>query len=212
MAEYLDIHPVNPQPRLIRRAAIVLQDEGVIAYPTDSCYALGCAVGNKTGSERIARIRGMEGRTRFTLICRDLSESATYAVFDTPVYRLLKAHTPGPYAFVLRASKETPRRLLDPKRKTIGLRVPDHPIALALLAELGAPMMTSSLILPGDEEALTDPLVIRSRLDNELDLIVAGGRCGATPTTLVDLTEAEPKVLRMGKGDPTPFLSMGGVP
>jgi tRNA threonylcarbamoyl adenosine modification protein (Sua5/YciO/YrdC/YwlC family) len=207
MAEYLDIHPRNPQPRLIRRAATVLRDEGILAYPTDTCYALGCAVGNKTGLERISRIRGMDPHHRFTLICRDLSESATYAVFDTPVYRILKASTPGPYAFVLKATKETPRRLLDPKRKTIGLRVPDHPIALALLQELGAPMMTSSLILPGSATPLTDPLVIREKLDHELDLIVAGGICGEVPTTVVDLTETAPRILRLGKGDPSVFAA-----
>jgi tRNA threonylcarbamoyl adenosine modification protein (Sua5/YciO/YrdC/YwlC family) len=207
MAEYLEIHPVTPQPRLIHRAAAVLQDEGIIAYPTDTCYALGCSVGNKEGLERISRIRGMDPHHRFTLICRDLSESATYAVFDTPVYRLLKAHTPGPYAFVLRASKETPRRLLDPKRKTIGMRVPDHPIAHALLEELGAPMMTSSLILPGDEEPLTDPQEIRRRLDHELDLIIDGGICGSVPTTVVDLTEETPRIIRKGKGAPEPFLA-----
>lgn len=206
MAIYLTIHPVTPQPRLLKQAADVVRDGGVIAYPTDSCYALGCAVGNKAAIERICRIRDMDTAHRFTLICRDLSELSTYAVFDTPTYRLLKANTPGAYAFVLEATKEVPRRLLDPKRKTIGLRVPDHPIALALLGELNAPMMTSSLILPGEDMAITDPIDIRARLDREVDAIVDGGVLSATPTTVIDLTSDPPGIVRRGKGDPAPFL------
>lgn len=205
MTKYLDIHPVDPQPRLIRQAAEVVAEGGVIAYPTDSCYALGAAVGNKAGLDRICRIRGLDPSHHFTLICRDLSESATYAIFDTRVYRLLRAHTPGPYAFVLRATKEVPRRLMDAKKKTIGLRVPDHRIALALLEELNAPMMTSSLILPGDDAALTDPTEIQERLDHTLDLVIDGGICAGEPTTVVDLTGEFPSIIRVGKGDPSPF-------
>jgi len=206
MAVLLEVHPETPQPRLIRQAAEVVRAGGVIVYPTDSCYALGCAVGNKSGLDRVCRIRALDPRHRFTLICRDLSESATYARFGTPVYRLLKAYTPGPYAFVLRGTKEVPRRLLDHKRKTVGLRVPDHPVALALLTELDAPMMTSSLILPGETEPITDPSSIRERLDTDVDLILASGFCTGQPTTVVDLTEEnEPRVLRVGKGDPEPF-------
>jgi tRNA threonylcarbamoyl adenosine modification protein (Sua5/YciO/YrdC/YwlC family) len=206
MNKVLQIHPVDPQPRLIRQAADVVGEGGVIAYPTDSCYALGSAVGNKAGLDRICRIRGLDPSHHFTLICRDLSESATYAIFDTRVYRLLRAHTPGPYAFVLRATKEVPRRLMDAKKKTIGLRVPDHRIALALLQELNAPMMTSSLILPGDDAALTDPTAIQERLDHSLDLIVDGGICAGEPTTVVDLTGDFPSIIRVGKGDPSPFV------
>ncbi len=205
MAEYLEIHPRSPQPRLIRRAAEAVREGGVIVYPTDTCYALGCAVGEKSAMERVSRIRGIPPEHRFTLVCRDLSESATYARFDTPVFRLLKAHTPGPYAFVLPATKEVPRRLLDPKRKTVGMRVPDHPIALALLAELDAPMMTSSLILPGGEGPMTDPVAIANALDAVVDLIIDGGPGESVPTTVVDLTGPVPAVLRVGKGDPAPF-------
>jgi tRNA threonylcarbamoyl adenosine modification protein (Sua5/YciO/YrdC/YwlC family) len=205
MSQFFTIHPVSPQPRLIQRAAAIVRDGGVIAYPTDSCYALGSAAGNKTGMERIRRIRNMDDRHFFTLICRDLSELTQYATVDTPAYRLLKANTPGPYAFVLRATREAPRRLRDPKRKTIGLRVPDHRITLDLLTELGAPMMTSSLILPGEEEPLNDPGEIRARLEHELDLVIDGGPCHREPTTVVDLSGDVPRILRVGKGDPSPF-------
>lgn len=204
MAEYLRIHPKNPQPRLIRQAAEIVRDGGVIAYPTDSCYALGAAAGNKAGLERICRIRELKQDHPFTLICRDLSESTHYAVVDTPMYRLLRACTPGPYAFLLPASREVPRRLMD-KRRVIGMRVPDHAIALALLEELNAPMMTSSLIPPGETMALTDPQEIQERFGHQLDAVVDGGYCSAEPTTIVDLTEDSPRVIRRGKGDPSPF-------
>ncbi len=205
MSNYVSIHPVTPQPRLIEQVVKVVERGGVIAYPTDSCYALGTAMANKAGLERICRIRGIDPGHRFTLLLHDLSEAGTYAKFDTPVFRLLKTVTPGPYALLLPATREVPRRLVDPKRKTIGLRVPDHPIALALLRALGAPMMTSSLILPGEDAALTDPEDIRDRLERSLDLIVDGGDCSSEPTTVVDLTGEEPVVVRVGKGDPTPF-------
>ncbi len=205
MSTYLEIHPETPQPRLVRQAAEIVREGGVIVYPTDSCYALGCAIGEKGPLERICRIRAIPMDHRFTLVCRDLSESATYAVFETSVYRLLRANTPGAYAFVLRATREVPRRLMDPKRKTIGLRVPDHPVARALLTELDAPMMTSSLILPGETGALTDPVEIRDRVGKLVDLVIDGGMGGSDPTTVVDLTGDAPRVLRVGKGDPSPF-------
>jgi tRNA threonylcarbamoyl adenosine modification protein (Sua5/YciO/YrdC/YwlC family) len=206
MGQYLEVHPVNPQPRFIREAAAVLNRGGVIAYPTDSCYALGTLASSKSGLERICAIRRIHPQHRFTLLLRDLSEAGTYAVFDTPTYRLLRAHTPGPYAFLLAATREAPRRLLDPKRKTIGLRVPDHPVAQAILAEVGAPLMTSSLILPGQDLALTDPQDIYARLEHELDLILDSGILSSAPTTVVDLTGKEPTVVRLGKGDPAAFL------
>ncbi len=205
MSETLQVHPQTPQARLMRRAAEVVENGGVIVYPTDSCYALGCAVGNKGAMERIERIRGLASGHNFTLICRDLSESATYALFDTRVFRMLKANTPGPYAFLLRATKEVPRRVLHPKKKTVGLRVPDHPVALALLAELDRPMITSSLILPGETEPLTDPVDIEDQVGHSVDLILDAGPGGNIPTTVVDLTGDVPHVIRVGKGDPEPF-------
>jgi tRNA threonylcarbamoyl adenosine modification protein (Sua5/YciO/YrdC/YwlC family) len=205
MSQFFTIHPENPQPRLIRQAAGIVKDGGVIACPTDSCYALGAAAGNKVGLERICRIRNLNPNHPFTLLCRDLSEATLYAVFDTPVYRLLKANTPGPYAFILRASREVPRRLMDTRRRTFGMRVPDHRIALALLEELDAPMITSSLILPEEHQPLTNPEEIRRRLEHQLDLIIDGGYCSAEPTTMVDLTGEEPRIIRVGKGDPAPF-------
>jgi tRNA threonylcarbamoyl adenosine modification protein (Sua5/YciO/YrdC/YwlC family) len=203
--QYVEIDERAPQPRLLRQAADVVRGGGVIVYPTDTCYALGCLPGDRKALERICRIRNIDPRHRFTLICRDLSESATYAVFDTSVYRMLKAHTPGAYAFILQATREVPRRLLDPKRKTIGLRVPDHRVALGLLTELDRPMMTSSLILPGESESLTDPREIRERIGHAVDLILDGGLCGNEPTTVVDLTGDRPRVVRVGKGDPGPW-------
>ncbi len=207
MSQYFQIHPEKPQLRLIRQAVEILQQGGVIAYPTDSAYALGCQVGDKAALKRICQIRDLTPAHNFTLICRDLSESATYAHFNNAVYRLLKAHTPGPYTFILRATRDVPRRLMHPKRKTIGLRVPDHPITQALLAELNEPMMTSTLILPEDDYdlPLTDPYEIRQRLQKQVELVIDGGTCPAEITTVIDLTEGEPQVMRVGKGDPEPF-------
>ena len=205
MSQYFRIHPETPQLRLLRQTVAILKDGGVIVYPTDSTYAFGCAIGDKAALEKICRIRHIDQRHNFTLCCRDLSESGTYATFSTPVYRLLKANTPGAYTFILRASREVPRRLQHPKRKTIGLRVPDHPVTQALLQELGAPLMTTSLILAGQTTPLTDPQNIRSKLESQVDLIVDGGFGGLTPTTVVDLTEDFPRVIREGCGDPSPF-------
>ena len=207
MAQYFSVHPDNPQMRHIRQAAQLLRNGAVIVYPTDTGYALGCHLGDKNALERICRIRRLDAKHHFTLLCRDLTEVSNYARFDTPVYRLLKAHTPGPYTFLLRASREVPRRLMHPKKKTIGLRVPGSRIALALLEELDEPMMTTTLIMPGEEYALQDPEEIRDRLEKQVDLVVDGGQGGLIPTTLIDLTEDFPRVIREGLGNMEPFMS-----
>ena len=200
MSQYFRIHPTNPQPRLVKQAAAILRAGGVIAYPTDSTYAIGCSVGNKDAFERIRRLRRLDERHDMTLICRDLSELSVYAFVDNQSFRLLKRYLPGPYTFLLRGTGEVPRRLLHPKRKTIGLRVPDHVVALALLAELGAPIMSTTLRLPDDDEPLADPEEMRVRLEHLVDLIVDGGPCGIEPTTVIDLIGALPQLVRAGKG------------
>lgn len=205
MSEYFELHPVNPQPRLLAAAVDVLRRGGVIVYPTDSTYALGCAVGEKAALDRIRAIRRLDERHNFTLVCRDLSDIATYARVDNQTYRTLKAHTPGPYTFILRATREVPRMLQHPKRKTIGIRVPDHAITHALLEQLHAPLMTTSLILPGDDKPLTDPEEIRHRLGKQVDLIIASGIGGLEPSTMVDLCGDAPVVLRRGVGDADVF-------
>ncbi len=205
MARYLVIHPENPQPRLVRQAVDMLRQGAVMAWPTDSAYALGCHLGDKAAVDRMRRIRQVDEKHNLTLVCRDLSEIATYARVDNRLYRLLKAVTPGPYTFILQATREVPRRMMHPKRRTIGIRIPDHPIAQALLEALGEPIISTTLILPGDEHPLTDPEDIRERLDPQLDLIIDGGNCGLEPTTVVDLTGEVPVIVRRGKGDPGPF-------
>jgi len=200
MSQFFQIHPVNPQQRLINHAVDIIRQDGLIAYPTDSSYALGCHVGDKQGMERIRRIRDLDDSHNFTLVCRDLSEISTYARVDNSCYRLLKSLTPGAYTFILRATNEVPRRLQNPKRKTIGIRVPDHAIAQHLLATLGEPLMSSTLILPGNTLPETDALDIRERLEHELDLVIDGDHCGLEPTTVVDLTEDIPVVVRKGCG------------
>lgn len=205
MSQYFQIHPDNPQGRLISQAAEIIRRGGVIAYPTDSAYALGCHLGDKKALDRIRRIRKVDDRHNFTLVCRDLSEIASYAQVSNAAYRLLNAHTPGPYTFILPASREVPRRLLHPKRRTIGIRVPEHPIVQALLTELGEPLLSTTLILPGEDRPMTDAQDIREALGKELDLIIDGGHCGIEPTTVVDLTGDQPVVVRVGKGDPAPF-------
>lgn len=200
MAQFFDIHPQNPQARLIDQAVDILRRGGLIVYPTDSAYALGCQIGDKMALDRIRAIRQLGKSHNFTLLCRDLSELATYARVDNAAFRLIKSHTPGPYTFILNATSEVPRRLMHPKRKTIGLRVPDNPIALALMASLGEPLMTSSLILPGDELPLTDPYDIRDTLEHQVELVIDGGFCGLEPTTVVDLTGDVPVVRREGCG------------
>ncbi|MDR6178509.1 MULTISPECIES: L-threonylcarbamoyladenylate synthase [unclassified Pseudomonas] len=206
MSQFIEIHPQNPQPRLIRQAVEIIQSGGVIAYPTDSSYALGCRIGEKSAVERIRRIRQLDDKHNFTLVCCDLSELGIYAKVDTSAFRLLKAYTPGPYTFILNATREVPRMLLHPKRRTIGVRVPQHPITLALLEALGEPLMSVSLILPGDDEALGDAWEIRERLEHFVDLVIEGGPGGLQPSTVVSLADDEPEVIRVGAGDPAPFM------
>ena len=205
MAEFLQVYPHNPDARVIKKAAQALLEGGVIVYPTDSTYALGCHIGNKAALERIRRIRQLDLRHNFTLVCSDLSSLSIYASVNNSAYRILKAYTPGPYTFILKASPEVPRRLMHPKRKTIGLRVPGNKIAEAILATLGEPIMSTSVILPDEEEQLFDAHEIMLKIEKQVDLIVDGGNCGPEPTTMIDLVEGIPKVLRMGKGDPKPF-------
>jgi len=200
MSQYFELHRQNPQQRLIRRAAEIVRAGGLIAYPTDSCYALGCHIGDAAALERLRRIRGADRHHHFTLVCRDLSEIGRYARMDTWQFRLLKAATPGPFTFLLPATRETPRRLQHPKRRTIGIRIPEHVVPQMLLAELGEPLMSSTLLLPGDALPLTDGPGIRARLEHQLDAIVDGGSCGVTPTTVVDLTTTPPQVVRAGRG------------
>ena len=200
MSQFFQIHPLNPQVRLIRQAVEIIRNDGLVVYPTDSSYALGCHVGDKRGMERIRRIRNLDNRHNFTLMCRDLSEISTYAKVDNSSYRLLKSLTPGAYTFILKATHEVPRRLQNPKRKTIGIRVPDHPVTQALLDELGEPLMSSTLILPGKDMPETDANDIRERLEHEVDLVIDGDHCGVEPTTVVDLVDGVAKVLRQGCG------------
>ncbi len=205
MSQFYQIHPENPQARLIRNAVDIIHNGGVVVYPTDSGYALGCHIGDKTALDRIRRIRKLDDKHNFTLVCRDLSEIATYAKVNNTSYRLLRHTTPGAYTFILHATSEVPRRLMHPKRKTVGLRVPDNAIAAALLADLGEPLMSVTLIMPGDEFPLTDPYDIRETLEHEVDLVIDGGYCGMEPTTVVDLADDRSVILRAGKGDVTPF-------
>jgi tRNA threonylcarbamoyl adenosine modification protein (Sua5/YciO/YrdC/YwlC family) len=205
MSQFFQIHPDNPQKRLINQAVDILRKGGVIAYPTDSGYALGCHLGDKPASDRIKRIRKLDDKHNFTLVCRDLSDIGTYAKVDNTTYRMLKTYTPGAYTFILDATSEVPRRLLHPKRRTIGVRVPDNAIVQALLGELGEPIMSSTLILPGEIEPMTDPEDIRDALEHELNLIIDGGFCGMEATTVVNFTSGSPEVTRVGKGDPSPF-------
>jgi tRNA threonylcarbamoyl adenosine modification protein (Sua5/YciO/YrdC/YwlC family) len=200
MSQYFQIHPVDPQPRLIRQAVAIVRAGGLIAYPTDSCYALGCHIGDKDALERIRRIRAADRHHHFTLVCSDLKQLAHYARVDTWQFRLMKAATPGPFTFLLPATRETPRRLQHPQRRTVGVRVPDHPVPRLLVAELGEPLMSSTLWLPGDELPLTDPLEIRARLEHQLELVLDAGACGLEPTTVVDLAVSPPVVVRQGKG------------
>ncbi|PKM42495.1 MAG: threonylcarbamoyl-AMP synthase [Gammaproteobacteria bacterium HGW-Gammaproteobacteria-1] len=201
MSQFFQIHAETPQPRLIRQAVDLLRGGAVIVYPTDSGYALGCLIGDKDALERIRQIRRLDERHNFTLVCRDLSEIATYAKVDNSTYRLLKLLTPGAYTFILDATREVPRRLQHPKRKTIGIRVPDNAIAQALLAELGEPLMSTTLILPGDDLPQNDPYEFRGQLERQVDLIIDGGYGDLEPTTVIDLVDGVPTVVRQGKGD-----------
>lgn len=205
MAQFFSIHPDDPQPRLLRRAADIVRAGGVIVYPTDSCYALGCRPGEVEAMERIRSIRQIDARHPFALVCRDLAELALYAVVDNQQFRMLKAATPGSYTVILKATREVPKRLRHPRRRTIGLRVPDHKVARALLGELGEPLLSSTLLLPGDELPLNDGEEIRERLERRVDLILECGSCGIVPTTVVDLTGPAPVVTRQGRGGLQPF-------
>ena len=200
MAQFFSIHPENPQLRLIRQAVAIIRKGGVTVYPTDSCYALGCHVGDKAAMERIRAIRAVDARHHFGLLCRDLAEAATYARIDDRQFRLMKAATPGSYTFILHATREVPRRLLHPRRRTIGVRIPGHAVVRALLIELGEPLLSSTLILPGDAVPLNDGGDIRNRLGRRVDLILDSGSCGVVPTTVVDLTEDIPVITRQGIG------------
>ena len=200
MSQFFSIHAENPQARLIKQAADIIRKGGLVVYPTDSCYAIGCSLDNKSGVERIRKIRQLDDKHHFTLACRDLSQLGNYARVDNQAFRLLKAATPGSYTFILLATKEVPRRVSHPKKLTIGLRVPDHPVALALLEELGEPLLSSSLLLPNEEFPMTDAWEIRDRLEHEVDLVIEGGYCGTDPTTVVDLSGDMPQLIREGKG------------
>ena len=205
MARLVNIHPDSPQPRLLVQAAEFIREGALVALPTDSCYALACHLGDKDALDRIRQIRQIDDRHHLTLMCRDLSEIANYARVDNTQYRLLKATTPGSYVFILEGSKELPRRVMHPKRKTMGLRIPDHPVALALLAELGEPLLTTTLQLPGDEAPLTEGWEIQDRLDDQIDLILDAGYCGTEPTTVIDLSSGTPELVRAGRGPLAPF-------
>jgi tRNA threonylcarbamoyl adenosine modification protein (Sua5/YciO/YrdC/YwlC family) len=205
MSQFFQIHPDNPQQRLINQAVDIVRSGGVIAYPTDSAYALGCHIGDKSALDRIRAIRRLDDKHNFTLMCRDLSELATYAKVNNTAYRLLKNHTPGAFTFILSGTAEVPRRLMHAKRRTIGLRIPDNNIALDLLATLNEPLMSVTLILPGDEYPLTDPYDIRESLEHQVDLVIDGGFCGMEPTTVVELFDDVPRVTRQGKGDAGAF-------
>lgn len=200
MAQVLNIHPDNPQVRLLRHVADCIRSGGIVVYPTDSAYALGCQIGDKKAQDRIRQLRNLDSDHNFTLVCRDLSEIATYSRVDNPVYRFLKAHTPGAYTFILDATHEVPKRLQHPKRKTIGLRIPGHAVAQALLQELGEPILSVTLIFPGSDLPLSDPEDIIDKLSNKVDLIVDSGTCDIEPTTILDLTSGQPTVVRVGKG------------
>ncbi|MCK4743738.1 MAG: threonylcarbamoyl-AMP synthase [Sulfuriflexus sp.] len=201
MSQFFEIHPDNPQARLIHRGVEIVREGGVIVYPTDSSYALGCHIGDKRAMERLAKIRNVSNRHNFTLMCRDLSEISNYSLVDNSAYRLMKSLTPGPYTFILKANREVPRRLQNPKKKTIGLRVPENSIAHALLEELNEPMMSSTLILPDQKLPMTDAFEIREQLEHFVDLVIDGGNCGIEPTTVVDLSDGNVMVTRQGKGE-----------
>lgn len=205
MSQFFQLHPDNPQLRLIKQAAAIIQSGGIVALPTDSCYALVCQLDDKHAVERLRRIRAVDDKHHLTLLCRDLSEIALYARVDNRQYRLLKAATPGPYTFILEATKEVPRRLSHPSRKTIGLRVPENRIAHALLEELAQPLLGTTLILPNEQEPLTDPEEIRDRLERQIELVIDGGSCSLEPTTVIDLTDEQPILLRQGRGDVAQF-------
>lgn len=205
MSQFFYVHPDTPQVRLMKQAVEIIKKGGVIIYPTDSGYALGCLMDNKRGLDRICKIRSLDKKHNFTLVCRDLSEIANYALVDNQAYRALKSNTPGAYTFIFKSTKELPKRLMNPTKRTIGIRIPDNAIALALLEELGEPLMTTSLILPGKESTEFDPEEIRDLLENRVDLIINGGYLGESPTTVIDFSDDDVVIAREGAGDLTPF-------
>ncbi|MCG8923359.1 L-threonylcarbamoyladenylate synthase [Lentzea sp. CC55] len=205
MAKYLDVHPVNPQKRAIDQAVRILQEDGLIAYPTDSCYALGCRLGNKDGIDRIREIRKLDDKHHFTLMCENFAQLGQFVVVDNAVFRAVKASTPGNYTFILPATKEVPRRMMHPKKKTVGARIPDHPVTRALLEAMGEPLLTSTLLLPDEAEPLVQGWEIKERLDHVVDAVIDSGECGTTPTTVVDFSSGEAEIIRYGAGDPDRF-------
>ncbi|MEO7269217.1 MAG: L-threonylcarbamoyladenylate synthase [Knoellia sp.] len=205
MARYLDVHPVDPQPRSIKQAVDTLREGGLIAYPTDSGYALGAALGNQSAKDRIRDIRRLDDKHHYTLVCADFAQLGHFVHVDNSVFRAVKASTPGPYTFILPATGEVPRRVLHPKKKTVGVRIPEHPVVQALLAELGEPMLTSTLILPGETEPMTDGWQVKEELDHVVDVVIDSGECGTEPTTVIDLSGDVAEVLRVGAGDPSRF-------
>jgi tRNA threonylcarbamoyl adenosine modification protein (Sua5/YciO/YrdC/YwlC family) len=207
MARYFDVHPDNPQPRSLGQVAELLRGGGLVAYPTDSGYALGCQLGNRDGLDRIRALRGLDERHHFTLVCSEFAQLGQYVQMDNYVFRAVKAATPGPYTFILKATREAPKVMLHPKKKTVGVRIPQHTTALALLHTLGEPLMSSTLILPEQADPMTEGWLVDQELGGQLDAILDSGDCGLEPTTMIDLSEDEPVLLRQGAGDPTPFLS-----
>jgi tRNA threonylcarbamoyl adenosine modification protein (Sua5/YciO/YrdC/YwlC family) len=205
MAKYFDVHPENPQKRVIGQVADIVRGGGLIAYPTDSCFALGCQLGNKEGIDRMREIRRLDDRHHFTLVCENFAQLGQFVQINNAVFRSVKAATPGPYTFVLPATREVPRRLLHPKKKTVGVRIPDHSVVRALLDELGEPLVSTTLLLPGDEEPLTQGWEIKERLDHSIEAVVDSGECGTVPTTVIDFSEGAPEVLRAGGGDVARF-------
>jgi tRNA threonylcarbamoyl adenosine modification protein (Sua5/YciO/YrdC/YwlC family) len=205
MATYVEVHPDNPQPRAIAQAVRLLRDGGLIAYPTDSCFAFGCAIGNQEGLDRIRRIRHLDDGHHFTLVCKDFAQVGPLVNLTNPVFRAVAGAVPGSYTFILPATKEVPKRLTHPKKKTIGIRIPQHKVVQALLGELGEPILSSTLLLPGDDEPLTDGWQIKERLDNQVDMVIDAGETGTVPTTVVDFSDGEPEILRHGAGDPSRF-------
>ncbi|BCJ70265.1 L-threonylcarbamoyladenylate synthase [Polymorphospora rubra] len=205
MAKYFDVHPDDPQPRTMGQVADLVRRDGLIAYPTDSCFALGCRLGNKDGMDRIREIRRLDSGHHLTLVCRDFAQLGQFVHLGNAVFRAVKSATPGSYTFILPATKEVPRRLLHPRKKTVGVRIPDHPVVQALLDELGEPLLSSTLILPGDDEPMTQGWEIKERLDHAIDAVVDSGDCGTVPTTVVDFSEGEPQIVRVGAGDPARF-------
>ena len=205
VAKYFDVHPDNPQPRSIGQVVGLIRDGGVVAYPTDSCFALGARMGDKDVLDRLRAIRHLDERHHFTLMCRDFAQLGQFVTINNASFRAVKAATPGPYTFILPATREVPRRLLHPKKRTVGVRIPDHVVAQAILAELGEPLVSTTLLLPGEEEPMTQGWEIKEALDHQLDAVVDSGECGTEPTTVIDLSEGEPEVLRVGAGDPARF-------